>query len=583
MRGGGVSAGMNAPLRSVLPPAVPSNDEAPPDSGRVDTKLAVDVHCDSDAVRVTLTDPRIETRDIFSSLTPSQRTSLALDGWSIGMRAVQTAYRRAEEAHLGDIGQQLTKEIEERMGAHFAQHHAAFTEHLRRYFDPRDGQVTQRLESFLKEDGELSRSLGVYLAPESGALARTLAREIGATSPLLRKLSATDQEGVVCLIQRQMEALLLQNQAKMERALDPLVKDSPVARLFAELRREVAGAEKDQAEKLARITKALDANDKDSLVSKLDAESRKAYAILVDAMNADRPGSALATLRTSISSLLDGHFKRHMEALQASEERQRKTEQSVQEAVARLTAQRAAHEKSPRGGIEFEDALERVTTSTLQGGPYIVERVGSRKGAQSNSKVGDLVVAFEPSSPYAGSKLVIEAKRVESYGVKKALDELEAARRNRGASVGLFVFEWSHAPAGFSGIRRYGADILVAWDPEDETTNPYLEAALCLGLALAARTQRNGDEEDIRALADIESKILLEIRRHADARKCVERIQKEVEELGRLLDTSDKQLNVLLKNAKKTLKALDVELEDAETARKHPVELPTNARTKQAP
>lgn len=573
---------MNAPLRlsSVPPTAASNDDEAAPDSGPVGATLAVDIRCDADAVRVTLTDPRRSSRDAFTPLTGAQRTVLARDGWNIGLRAVLSAYRHAEESRLSDIGNSLTNEIEQRLTAHLAQQQTALGEALRRYFDPHDGQVTQRLESFLKGDGELSRTLSTYFAPESGALARTLAREVGATSPLLRKLSPTDSEGVVCLIQREVESALQRNNTRLDRALDPLTPDSPIARLLGELRREVSGAEKDQADQLARITKALDANDENSLVRKLELENQKASRIIVEAMNADLPGSALATLRTSLTSMLDGRFKQHAELLQASEERQHRMEQSVQEAVARLTTQRAANDKSPRGGIEFEDALERFTAGALQGGSYIVERVGARKGAQTNSKVGDLVVAFEPSSPFAGSKLVIEAKRAEGYGITKALEELATARSNRGASVGLFVFATSHAPPGFSGVRRFGEDILVAWDPEDPATDPYLEAALCLGLALAARGQRAGGEGDIKALADIESRITTEIKRHCEIRRLAERIQSDAEEIAKMLDTSDGKLGVLLKNAKSTLKALNVEIEDAAAARKAPVELPTGSLAK---
>jgi hypothetical protein len=571
---------MNAPLRSVLPPAAPSNDEAPPDSGRIEANPSVDVRCESDAVRVILTDPRRSSIDAFAALSPGQRKSLALDGWKLGLRTVLSAYRLAEESRMEDIGRSLVAEVEQRLNAHLTQQQTAFRDALQGYFHPRDGQVTQRLEAFVKDGGELSRTLSQFLAPKDGALAKTLASQVGAESPLLRKLSPTDAEGVVCLIQRHVEAALRQNQAEITRTLDPLAPDGAMARLLGELRREVSGAEKDQAEQLLKITKALDPNDETSMMGRVQAESRRVSQTIAESMSSDRPGSMLATLKVSLSGMIEGHQKHQAEVLEAFLQRQQQIEHSVQELVTRLTTQRAANEKSPRGGVEFEDALERFTVAAVSGGHYVVDRVGSRTGPHSRRKVGDFVVRFEPGSPYAGSTLVIEAKRAEGYTVAKALDELALARSNRCASVGLFVFAAGHAPPGFSGIRRFGEDILVAWDPEDPATDPYLEAALCLGLALAARGQRVGDEGDIKALADIESRIADEIKRHTAVRTLAERIRHDAEEIARMLETSDGKLGVLLRNAKKTLNALNVELEDAAAAREVPVELPTGSLAK---
>lgn len=570
---------MNAPLhRSTFPSAAPSNDgDAPPDSGPVEATLSVDVRCDGDAVRVTLTDPRRASVDAFSPLAPGQRTSLALDGWTIGLRAVLSAHRLAEESRLENIGDALVADIDQRLRAHMDQQQTALGEALRRYFDPRDGQVTQRLESFLKDDGELSRTLATYLAPESGALAKTLAREVGAASPLLRKLSPTDAEGVVCLIQRHMESALQQNRAELSRALDPLAPEGAMARLLGELRREVSEAEKDQAEMLAHIMKALDANDQTSLFSRMYAESRRASQTILESMNAERPGSLIATINASLRTALDGHRKQQAEALEAFAERQRRMEQSIQEAVTRLETRRTAEANTPRCGVDFEEALVRFTNGALRGGPYVVDAVGSRAGAQPRCRIGDLVVTFSADSPYAGSKLVIEAKHDRSYSVSQALGELESARRNRSAAVGLFVFATSHAPAGFAGVRRYGEDILVAWDPEDSATDPYLEMAIELGLALAARGKRVGEEGDLAALATVESRVLSEIERHEKIQKLADRIRRDAEDIAKELDISDKKLRILLRDAKKTLKALNVEIEDADTARKAPVALPSGS------
>ena len=66
------------------------------------------------------------------------------------------------------------------------------------------------------------------------------------------------------------------------------------------------------------------------------------------------------------------------------------------------------------------------------------------------------------------------------------------------------VPEWtakSHPRTAFPAFARYGSDVLVLWDAEDEQTDPYLHPAILLGLALASRQRRPDDEGDLRALA----------------------------------------------------------------------------------
>lgn len=542
-----------------------------------DAALSVDVVCDGDAVRATIIDRRVDVRDAFTSLDASRATALASDAWSLGFRAVISAHRLAQESQFANIGSTLVTEIEHRFTEYVTKQQESIGETLRGYFDPRDGKVTLRLEAFLKNDGELSRTLATYLAPETGALAKTLAREVGDQSPLLRKLSATDAEGVVTMIERALQSTLQQNQASLTRALDPLAPDGAVARLMAELRREMSKADKDQSEKLAAVTKALDANDENSLLSRLLRESQTASRSVMHSMNPDVPGSALAVLKSSLTTVLEGYGKRQDEAFQAFDDRQLKIEQGVREAVARLDERRKSDSRTTRGGIAFEEAVAVFAHAAAVGAPIVVEAVGKSVGRGPSCKVGDVVMRYSAESIYARSALVIEAKRDASYGVARALEELAVARTNRDATAGLFVMARSHAPAGFGGLRRFGDDILVAWDPEDPSTDPYLDAAIILGLALAARGSRTEHTGEIDALADIEHRITQELDRHEKMQKLTERIRKDAEAISEHIKTSDGKLSVLLKKARSTLKALNVERNDLVEERQNPVGLPPGA------
>src|SRR5690606_35636684 len=103
---------------------------------------------------------------------------------------------------------------------------------LTQYFDPRDGQVTQRLSAFVDDQGVLARQLQKFLGPQGSVLAETLAKQVGETSPLLKKLSPTDSTGIVKVLEGQLRAVIDQGHAELVRALDPLAEDGAVARFL---------------------------------------------------------------------------------------------------------------------------------------------------------------------------------------------------------------------------------------------------------------------------------------------------------------------------------------------------------------
>jgi hypothetical protein len=555
-----------------LPKSVPSCSSDLVLSGR-EAPLSVEVACDGGVVRCTLVDRRPDIVEAFAALDPARAQSLAVEAWRLGLRAEMGAHRVAAESRFEDIGGSLVAQIEQRFEDIGARQQQGMVDTLRSYFDPRDGQVNLRLEAFLKNDGELARTLATYLAPGSGELARTLARELGEQSPLLRRLSPTDTEGVVVMIERSVQATLQQHQARLDQQLDPLAPEGGVARLLAALRREMETGNKDTVEKLAAATRALDTGDEHSMINCLRRESEKATHTIRHEMNADAPGSALALLKSSLSAQLDGHIKRQDEERRASEERQRKMVDDFREAMARFDERKLAESQSTRGGLAFEDAVADQVHVLTRGSTVIVDAVGTTVGHRAGCKVGDLVVRHGPDTLYAGSALVIEAKREKGYTVTRALQELDTARQNRGATAGLFVMSRSHVPAGFGGFRVFGNDVLVVWDAEDPSTNAYLDASLVIGLLLAARGRRQGDPGQIDALADIEARIAKEIERHEAMRSHVDGIQRHAEALQKELSTSDKKLKTLADNARKTLKALNVEQTDIAEERKSPIGL----------
>lgn len=92
-------------------------------------------------------------------------------------------------------------------------------------------------------------------------------------------------------------------------------------------------------------------------------------------------------------------------------------------------------------------------------------------------KVGDFVVTLGPDSAAPGAAIVIEAKASGVYTLKSTLEEADQARRNRTASVCLFVHSARTAPAGLADLHRWGQDVVVVWDEDEPATDVRLPLA----------------------------------------------------------------------------------------------------------
>src|SRR5262249_25508891 len=203
-----------------------------------------------------------------------------------------------------DVGDALVTDIDRQLRAHIDQQQTTIAGVLERFFDPKDGQVTQRLEAFVADQGVLARLLDKYLGPQNSVLAEALARQVGESSPLFKKLSPTESDGVLKSLEAQLRVVMSQGHTELVRALDPLAEDGAVARFLRSLREELKDADEDRAKQLSAALAALDANDERSLLSRLVRETHQAREEVLSAVNPDAPNSPMAILKTSLTNLL---------------------------------------------------------------------------------------------------------------------------------------------------------------------------------------------------------------------------------------------------------------------------------------
>ena len=162
-------------------------------------------------------------------------------------------------------------------------------------------------------------------------------------------------------------------------------------------------------------------------------------------------------------------------------------QQTVVSALEAMKARREESLASTRHGKDFELAAYAFIEDACQKSGDIPEHTGERVGATKHCKVGDCVITLGPDCEAAGSRIVCEMKEDASCDLRRSLNEIETARANRGADVGLFIHSMRTAPNGLRSLARYGNDIVVVWDAEDELTDTYLSAAIMVCKALAVR------------------------------------------------------------------------------------------------
>jgi hypothetical protein len=169
--------------------------------------------------------------------------------------------------------------------------------------------------------------------------------------------------------------------------------------------------------------------------------------------------------------------------------------------------------RSTRHGQEFESSVGEMLRPEAQRRGDSFQDTGTRPGARRNCKVGDFVVMTSEESRAPGARIVIEAKENASYDVTNALAELAVARENRSASVGIFVFSRTTAPAGIEPLARHGDDVLVVWDRDDLASDVYLKAALSIARAIVVRAAIETDRTaaDLRVIDQAIEKITKDI------------------------------------------------------------------------
>jgi hypothetical protein len=454
----------------------------------------------------------------------------------LGVLALKAAAGQVDAAAIRDAGRELVAEVRELLSTRAVELGERIGGTLAQYLDPATGLLPQRLSALLARDGDLARVLQAHLGEGESVLARTLAVHIGAGSPIFRMLSPTDAEGLRAQLQRTLEAVLGEQKGEVLRQFSLDHRDSALSRLVTEIENRQKTLELGVRGQVEALAKELSLDQPSSALSRL-----------VSNLTLDDEGSALARLRR--------------ELLARVEELARKNSDfhgEVRVTLAALQAQRREVERSTRHGLAFEGRLGEILAREAQHLGDVHEATGAQTGTIRHCKTGDHVVELGPDSQAPGARIVWEAKEDRSYDLRQARREIDEARKNRQAQLGVFVFSRKTAPDELLPFARYGEDLVIIWDAEDAASDVILRAAYSCARALAVKT-RAASKQSAEALNEIDRGVrtiekqvqyLEQIHTYAEtvrssSQKIVERSERMRADLAREVTRLDEQLAAL--------------------------------------
>jgi hypothetical protein len=480
-----------------------------------------------------------------------EREHFALNALRIGVLALRQARGRVDADLIQRETQRMLSTLQTQLSAHASAVNERLTGSLKEYFDPQSGRFHERVQQLVKQDGELEQMLRRQIGSEDSELCKTLVGHVGQQSPLMKLLDPRESEGLLSTMAQTLEERLTaqRNQVLREFSLDN--KEGALARMITELTGSHGQLTEALGKKIDTVMGEFSLDKDDSALSRLVRNVERAQSTITREFSLDEEASALARMRRELLAIL----KSHNETNTAFQE-------EVKIALGKMVARREEAERSTRHGVAFEDAVCEFIEHYVRATGDIATRTGCTTGLIKARKFGDCVIELGPESAAPNARIVIEAKESADYSLPAARMEIENARKNRDAQVGLFIFSSKTAPAGIDEVSRVGNDVFVVWDSENPATDLHLKIGLTLARALCIRVEQiaQAHDEDFeaitRAILEIEkqSQNLAEVTKSAEtiksgADKILERVRKTRNSLERQVEILQSRIGDLKQSA----------------------------------
>lgn len=465
----------------------------------------------------------------------------------IGVLALKQAEGQIDAHAIRNEGEKLLESMQNQLDGHREKVTEQVTATLKDYFDPKSGRFQERISTLLANGGELEKMLRAQVGGEDSTIARTLAQHLGENSPIFKILSPSESEGILKSLAETMNGIM---GAEREKILHEFTMDnesSALSRLVRQLNENNVKTTGDLTKSINEVIGEFSLDKEDSALSRLVRQVESTQKKISAEFTLDSEVSALARIKKELVGVLDAH-----------KEQNQRFQQDVLEQLTALKTRKETSAKSTLHGNDFEAAVFELIADVSTASGDIATATGNTTGVIKNSKVGDAVVEIGGEHVSAGAKIVVEAKDSGAYDLRKALTEIETARKNRDAGIGVFVFSAATAPDGIDGLQRFGQDIVCVWDMEDPATDVFPRAALSVARALSVQIGAVDEESQVdltvvdRAIRNIEKQVnsLDQIKKWAETvrsngQKIVDKADTMTNHLTRDIESLDREVATL--------------------------------------
>jgi hypothetical protein len=450
--------------------------------------------------------------ELLQKVEGRERNDYALAALRIGLLSLRHARGQIDAEAVKHEGERLIADLKHALEQSRSEIHGDLTSALKEYFDPASGKFQERVDRLIRQDGELEQVLKRQIGSDGSELTATLTNHIGENSPLMKVLNPEEADGLVSAMRSAISEVV---SAERERILSEFSLDNKqgaLSRLIGELTEENGELKQGFAEEVQHVVAEFSLDKEDSALSRLVRRVEAAEETITKQFSLDEQDSALSRLSAVVSGAKDAidanltldtddsalsRLKNELVAiLERHEEKVGAFQTSVQAALEAMKAQREEAALSTRHGDDFEDVVADFIQREVRKAGDIPSRTGTTVGAIKNCKKGDLVIELGSECVAAGERFVVEAKEDESYKLADARAEIEIGRKNREASVGLFVFSKKTCPDGMDILFRDGNDVFVVWDSDRIESDVILRAGLSLAKALCVRQAKERQAAD---------------------------------------------------------------------------------------
>ena len=435
-------------------------------------------------LHLALTDPEV-VAVVSEYPNGPQRSEFVSTCVKVGVLAMRAARGVVDGDTIRREGDRLVDTLTERLTSYRTVLEENVSSTLTRYFDPKSGLFSMRVENLTKDDGELAGLIQNQVVEVQRQLTQTFDHFIGENSAFLALLSPSESNQLLAAMRQTVDGVM---QAERVTILSQFSLDDPtsaLSRLVRDLTSTHGDLTRALGEKMGEMIGEFSLDKPDSALSRLVVRVEDAQKSITKEFSLDSSDSALSRLKAEVHT-----------QLQTMMDSQQAFQNQVVGLLSGMAARKEAESRSTTHGLVFEEDVGNLLRMIGPTMGDIIDDCGTTTGVIRGSKVGDFVVTLSPDSAAPGARIVVEAKESASYSVSATLAEADEAKRNRGAGVCLFVHSKSTAPSDLSEpLSRFGNDVIVVWDSSDSSSDVILRAGYLTAKALSIREAQKTTKE----------------------------------------------------------------------------------------